>query len=353
MEELQSALKLLKRGKTKDPFGIAAKALHLARNHFLGLLLELFNDVISFRKAPPDQWKATRLVVIFKKGDASLPKNYRPIALISIMYKLFSRMICARVQRDIIDRQSPDQAAYRAGFSTCDHLLTIVLLLERVTEWNCSFWLGLVDYEKAFDTVEHEPLWNVLRENDVEESYVHLLRLLYANQSGSVLAGKESRSFSLLRGVKQGDPISGLLFIAVMESIFKRLKARWHCLNGRRKGLPYGVVIDHVTDPLSNLRFADDVLLFATSQQDMAKMLRDLAILSATYGLKLHADKTIALTNACNPPKSLSCGDYLVKVAASTDKEIYLEESCALRAFMKLSCQTESLALGTHSSSTR
>ena len=208
-----------------------------------------------------------------------------------------------------------------------------MLLLERVTEWNCSFWLGLVDYEKAFDTVEHEPLWNVLRENGVEETYVYLLMLLYANQSGSVLAGKESRSFSLLRGVKQGDPISGLLFIAVMESIFKKLKTRWHSLNGRRKGLPYGVVIDHDTDPLSNLRFADDVLLFATSQQDMAKMLRDLAILSATYGLKLHADKTIVLTNACNPPKSLSCGDYLVKVAASTDKEKYLGRVLCIEGF--------------------
>ena len=78
MEELRSALNFFKRGKAKDPFGIAAEALHFASNRFLGLLLELFNDVISFRKAPPDQWKATRLVVIFKKGDASLPKITDP-----------------------------------------------------------------------------------------------------------------------------------------------------------------------------------------------------------------------------------------------------------------------------------
>ena len=77
----------------------------------------------------------------------------------------------------------------------------------------------LVDFEKAFDTVEHEPLWDVLVEQGVHPAYVDLLKVLYKDQSATVIAGCRSREFSLQRDVKQGDPISALLFIAVMEAV--------------------------------------------------------------------------------------------------------------------------------------
>ena len=66
------------------------------------------------------------------------------------------------------------------------------------------------------------------------------------------------------------------MFIAVMEVIFRKLKTRWNSLNARRSGAYYGVVVDSLTDPLSNLRFADDVLLFASGPADVAKMICDL-----------------------------------------------------------------------------
>ena len=146
--------------------------------------------------------------------------------------------------------------------------------------------------------------------------------LLYENQLASVVAGKESRRFSLWGGVKQGHPIRGLLFIAAMESIFKKLKTRWHIFSDRRKGFPYGIVINSNVDPLSNLRFADDVALFATSHRDMAK------ILAASM-----ADKTVVLTNVSNPPHQLSCGDYSVKVAAPADKHKYLGRVMCIEGF--------------------
>ena len=76
MEELRSALKHLKGGKARDPFRVTAESLQYASEAFLGLLLDVFNDVISLGKAPPDQWKTTRLIVIFKKGDAQKLQTY-------------------------------------------------------------------------------------------------------------------------------------------------------------------------------------------------------------------------------------------------------------------------------------
>eukprot|EP00973_Karenia_brevis_P080329 11143847-Karenia_brevis.AAC.1 len=77
-----------------------------------------------------------------------------------------------------------------------------------------NMWLGLVDFEKAFDTVEHVPLWKVLKEQGLSDAYIGLLRKLYANQCAAVHTDVKSRTFSITRGVKQGDPISAILFIA-------------------------------------------------------------------------------------------------------------------------------------------
>jgi hypothetical protein len=260
-------------------------------------MLNLFNDVLCEDRAVPDQWRKTRLTVIYKKGDPKQPGNYRPIAILPIMYKLFSRMVCERIQTTLMPRQSPDQAAYRSGFSTEEHLLTLTLLTERSSEWNTDLWLGLVDFEKAFDTVEHDALWKVLAEQGVSQGYICLLRKLYKDQTACVQAGAASREFALSRGVKQGDPISALLFIAVMEACFGSLKRKWHDANKRRSGQYFGIVIDSTEDPLTNLRFADDVLLFAHTRQDVAKMITNLKDEAAKYGLKLHLGKTKILTN--------------------------------------------------------
>eukprot|EP00959_Pyramimonas_sp_CCMP1952_P383620 8039344-Pyramimonas_sp.AAC.1 len=94
----------------------------------------------------------------------------------------------------------------------------------------------MIDFEKAFDTVEHDTLWAALADQGVPSAYIDLLKRLYARQTATVIAGERSRPFDILRGVKQGDPISSFLFVVVMEAIFRKLKARWNKLNSKRTG---------------------------------------------------------------------------------------------------------------------
>jgi hypothetical protein len=98
------------------------------------MLLEVFNDVVKPGKPPPAEWLSSRLTVIFKKGDPEDCANYRPIAIIPIMYKIFTRMLCERLQENLGSNISVDQAAYRKGFSTVDHLISTTLLAERCEE---------------------------------------------------------------------------------------------------------------------------------------------------------------------------------------------------------------------------
>ena len=296
LSELKDALKLMKRGKAKDETGLIAEMIKDASEGLLIAILDLFNDVLTFRETPPAEWKNTKLTVIFKKNDARLPGNYRPIAIIPILYKLFSRMLCKRLLRYIMPAQGVEQAAYRKGFSTEDHLLTITQLIEKSREHNFPVWIALVDFEKAFDTVEHGSLWTVLQSQGVPDHYISLLEKLYTGLVATVSAGVRSRPFPVLRGVKQGDPISALLFIAVMQACFDELQLKWKRANARRKGNLFGISFPLSGELLTNLRFADDVIIVAQSRVDVQKMLADLAAVSAKFGLKMNFSKTRVLT---------------------------------------------------------
>jgi hypothetical protein len=142
--ELSAALKAMKAGKAHDTTGLAAEMLKVECALLRIMILDLFNDVLMTGRPPPE-WQATRLIVLFQKGDPKMPANYRPIAILPILYKLFSRMLCLRIQPGLLGKQSVDQAAYRPGYSTEDHLLSTTLLVERCSEWNVELWMGLVD----------------------------------------------------------------------------------------------------------------------------------------------------------------------------------------------------------------
>ena len=325
MEELQQAIRVTKLGRSCDKLGITAEMFKVECPLLHQLILDAFNHIMRPTEQAPLDWLQARISVIYKKGDTTLPSNYQPIAILSLLYKLFSRMLCGRLRKTIESQQSIDQAAYRKGFSTEDHLLTLTLLLEASSEWSTEVWIGLIDFEKAFDTVEHEPLWKALAEQGVKKQYIDMLKRVYKQQTATVKAGVESREFSIPKGVWQGDPISSLLFVAVMESIFRSLKQRWGHLNARRTGTYYGVVIDNPADPLTNLLFADDVVLVASCRRDISRMIADLDKNAVKFGLKIHTGKTAVLTNAeGNRPDSVKCGVADVKVVPRGGTEKYL-----------------------------
>jgi hypothetical protein len=328
MDELKTGLSGLRNGKARDQSGILAEMLKLGHERLLELVLDVFNDVLLLRDVPPAAWKATKLVVIFKKGDPELPKNYRPIAILPILYKLFSRMLCTRLSKYVLLRQDVDQAAYRPGYGTEDHLLTMALLIEKAAEFRSPLWFALVDFEKAFDMVEHAALWGVLKRQGIPHHFIVLLQTLYTGQVACVQANSKSRDFLINRGVKQGDPISALLFIAVMQDLCEGLKLKWKLANKRRTGVPFGIdfSLDRNADTLTNLRFADDVIIIAQCQRDIKTMLNQFASRAAFYGLRINFDKTKILTfsDLASGMESIDIGSFAVEVLGAGASEKYL-----------------------------
>ena len=153
----------------------------------------------------------------------------------------------------------------------------------KCAEWGLPLWCMSLDLSKAFDRIEFRPLFQSLSDQGVGEEYLKILSSIYAGQVGRL---RGSRRFYIQRGVKQGDVLSPLLFNAGLEAAVRKWKLR--VANS-------GILIDG-GERLTNIRYADDLLIFATSGEELCRMTEILQEELASVGLQLNASKTKALT---------------------------------------------------------
>ena len=135
VEEVEQQLKKMARRKATDGAGIVAEMLKDGGQVLYGLPAEVFSDVLAAKQEPPEYWKETRIKVLLKKGDPQCLDNYRPIAIIPVLYKVFSRILDGRLRNFLSAEQSVDQAAYKPGFSCEDHLFTLAMLADKSAEF--------------------------------------------------------------------------------------------------------------------------------------------------------------------------------------------------------------------------
>nr|CDJ87941.1 RNA-directed DNA polymerase (reverse transcriptase) domain containing protein [Haemonchus contortus] len=114
-------------------------------------LARLFTRYLPERKVPTS-WKTSKTVLLYKKGGPDDIGSYRPICLLSVIYKHFTRVILNRIGKILDEGQPCERAGFRRGFSTIDYIHTLTKLVEVSREYKMS----LIDLKKAFDTVETE-----------------------------------------------------------------------------------------------------------------------------------------------------------------------------------------------------
>ena len=158
------------------------------------------------------------MVIFFKKGNRKDIKNYRPICLLSNMYKLFTQIITTRLEKKLDENQPGEQAGFRSKYSTTDHINAINKLKEKCRD--IPLCVAFVDYEKAFDSVQTQAMLTSLQEQGIEDVYIEILKDIYTDSSVTVHLHKESEKIWIKRGVRQGDTLSPKLFTATLESIF-------------------------------------------------------------------------------------------------------------------------------------
>ncbi|WP_435325975.1 RNA-directed DNA polymerase, partial [Klebsiella pneumoniae] len=154
-------------------------------------LVKLYTKCLENRNVPR-AWKIANIIFIHKKGDVKDLKNYRPISLLSVVYKLFTKIITTRIGTMLDSNQPREQAGFRSGYSTTDHMQVINQVMEKSSEFKKPLCMAFIDYEKAFDSVQISAVMEAIRKQGIEENYVQVLEDIYNDGTATIVLHKES-----------------------------------------------------------------------------------------------------------------------------------------------------------------
>ena len=192
------------------------------------------------------------------------------------------KILQTRLQQ-YVNHELPDvQVGFRKGRGTRDQIANICWIMEKAREFQKNIYFCFIDYAKAFDCVDHDKLWKILKEVGIPDHLTCLLRNLYAGQEATVRTGHGTTDlFQTGKGVCQGCIWSPCLFDLYAEYIMTNAG-----LDEAQAGIKVsGRNID-------NLRYADDTTLMAESEEELKSLLMKVKEESEKFGLKLNIQKT-------------------------------------------------------------
>ena len=183
--------------------GIPIEFLKSGGDEVIRVMTNLFNSIWKMKTWPND-WKKSIYVPIYKKGDKKECGNYRTIALISHASKILLRVLQKRPKAFLIPELPIEQAGFRRGRGTRDHISNLRWLMERARDNQRELFMCFIDYKKAFDCVDHQRLWNTLKGMGVPEHLIVILSNLYTNQEATIRKEYgETGNIPIGKGVRQ------------------------------------------------------------------------------------------------------------------------------------------------------
>ncbi|KAK6736837.1 hypothetical protein RB195_019497 [Necator americanus] len=192
----------MKLGRAPGPDFISADFLR-AGGHPLHVILAAHMISYLQKERIPDQWKTSRTVLIHKK--------------------VFTKIILTRISRTLDEAQPQEQAGFRKGFSSLNHIQTVSRAIEVCRECRLPLVLAFVDYEKAFDSVETNAILSPLVDEGVDASYEKTLANCYERCTTRIQLVHRPLTIPIGKGVRRGDTISPKLFTAALQWMMKSL----------------------------------------------------------------------------------------------------------------------------------
>ena len=275
-EEVKKVIKKMKVGKAPGIDDITTEHLKGLDENGLDKLTELC-DLIYNTGYIPDDLKHSLFITIPKKKKAQNCCEFRTISLMSHITKIILSIIILRNKVKLDREISQSQSGFQTGLGTREGLFNIRIIIGKMLAVRRKLYACFIDYEKAFDRVFHAKLMEILLNVDIHSKDRRIIQNLYWEQTASVKTGSGmSDTFNVKRGVRQGCVLSPILFNIYTDRIF-------------REGL-CGIKLGE--EVFSNLRYADDTVLIAESEEELQKLVDEVKERSLALGLRMNVKKT-------------------------------------------------------------
>ena len=202
--EVKRALGSITASKASGSDGFPVELLQILKEDAVKVLHSRHQQIWRTQQWPQD-WKRSVFIPIPKKGKAKEYSNYCTIALISHANQVMLKILQARLQQ-YVNHELPDvQAGFRKGRGTRDQIANIHWIIKKAREFQKNIYFCVIDYAKAFDCVDHNKLWKILKEMGIPDHLTLVLRNLYARQEATVTTGHGTTDwFQIGKGVRQG-----------------------------------------------------------------------------------------------------------------------------------------------------
>ena len=253
IEELGKSLKELPNKKSPGSDGLTSEFYNFFWPNIKEIVFNSLSHAFNNNTLSIEQ-KRGILTLIPKKGkDLRRLKHWRPLTLLNTDYKILTKLLAIRLQKVISSLISRDQSGYIKGRFIGENIRNIYDIIDFTALNNIEGMIVAIDFEKAFDSISWEFLFETLKCFNFGDNFIKWVKILYSSPECCVINnGYYSEFFQITRGIRQGCPISALLFILVVEIMAIHIRQ-----NPNIHGIKYAQNEEIVISQL-----ADDTTLF-------------------------------------------------------------------------------------------
>ena len=284
-KEILKSLKEMPNGKTPGSDGFTTDFYKFFWINIKGLLFDSYKYAFEHNSLSIEQRRGILCLIPKKQRNKLLLKNWRPITLLNTDYKILAKILSVRLGSVLDKIVHPDQTAYIKGRFIGENIRLIEDVIHYAKLLHKPGILLAIDFEKAFDTLKWSYLQKTLTSFGFGEIFCRWVKILYHNISSSILNnGHLSNAFHPERGIRQGCPLSALLFILAVETFAIEIRN-----NKNVRGISIG------TKQIKISQLADDTTCFVEDIRSAEMVIKTLKCFHFCSGLKVNMEKTEAM----------------------------------------------------------
>ncbi|KAL3688085.1 hypothetical protein R1sor_014394 [Riccia sorocarpa] len=289
LEEVHGVIEKLPTDKSPGLDGMTVESLKALGETPVADLLAV---ALAFWRGEKITWKQQQGVIILipKEGERHLIKNWRPISLLNLGYKLLAKILANILKELLPELIDSQQKVFVQGRSISDSVMAFKIGQEWCLKSKQKALFVKLDFEKAYDRVGHQYLWQTMEAMNISPKFIALTKgLIEGTTSKLHVAGTFSREIPLERGVRQGCPLAPLLFSIATQPLMLILRMK------EREGKLHGLQITGQKTLLHNL-FADDSgVTIRAEQEDFQELQEAIRCYECISGAKLNLKKSTVI----------------------------------------------------------